>query len=453
MKVFVNIILILLISFSLYVMPLNLDLFNLDADNILGGDDKLEELSPEDRLMKADFVFTAPQKDTLKYSPEFYTLRIDSTEDFKDGFEDYLKIDLKFIDKNAKIKTFDESNLKYKTEISGKTMTLSLPISPSDLGLRYSNYRISIKCGIGKSEHVDELNVFYEKSNINLQENEGKNADASLIPIFYSDIRSEYQVPVFRQYISKSNVFANVFYSAEEKTSTFSSVGLKPWNIDLSFRPRVWYSNGSLEIKLANSNIKAIRDQKDAKSVFENIASSFGISNLGYVINELDYILIEQAKQEVFGVSLDSPFKVDKSPAVYLPMFYSADSYYWVPFKFELSENVGGDVKNIVNAYMGMGRYMDDDRFISLIPDLKFLESVTLMGGVLRLELSPESKTFFESNTTYLNMLIEGLSLSVSSIENIDALELWLNGKPLDVIGGVNLGKQILPPKAFNIVK
>lgn len=444
MKYILNLIFILLIAVSLYVLPINTSLFDINISNVL--EDKPDKTDDSNGV--TSYAFTKlPSKN--KY---IYSLRIDSTGLINDSVIENIKCDFEFIDLNGEIKKFDEKSVDFKTEKTDKSITFDFDLSNTSLNLLYTNYEVKLKISYKENIYEDTLKFLYVKEDIKLQDNKNIKETIQLIPIYYSDKKNKYNIPIYRTYIDKSNKFSNVLYTAAENSNDIKNGILNEFPMDLSYRPRMWFNNGELSVHFSESNINKIKDKNLAKMTIEGIVNSMAEAPLDYVVSELNFVINWAEKQEIAGFPIDKPFKVNKSPAVYLPLFYKQDSYYWVPIKFELSEKLSEDVKIIFTAYTGQGGYINDGRFISLMPNKEFVKNVTLMDKTLRLELNKEFEEFYKENLIYAQMILEGLSLSLTSIENIESFELWVDGAKLKSLGGYNFNSPITRPNYFNII-
>lgn len=448
MKIIVNIIFILLLSISLFIFPLNLNLLNFDS---LKTPEQTEKEAPADTN---HYIFsTVTDISKLMISPTQLEINLDSDSAFLAEDGEKLKFTLDLTATNGENKTFTEEDLEPEIDIKDKKMTVKIDLSRTKLNLRFTGYKAYLDLVYNNKEEKLSFDLFYAKDNIELQKKE-PSANEVYTPIYYYDVKHAFRVPVFRPYIDKSHQFANIIYSAIEKEDKLAAYGLEAWKLNLDeSRPRVWYNDGVITIDFVQSNVSKIKDKDLSKRSLENLSYSLAYGNTGYLINSVAYNIVDKEEQSVAGHALTQGFEIKKNPKVYVPLFYNKSQYFWAMIDFESTHTLNEDIRIILDAYAGSHAKMGDDRLISLLPPKPFMNKFNLMDKTLYIDLKPEQLKFFETNKAYAQLLIEGLVLSLSSLEEVDDVEFSVSGKDLTSLGGVPLTKKMQPQAVINILE
>lgn len=447
MKIIVNIIFILLLSISLFIFPLNLNLLNFESLK------QAEETKDQVLADSNHYVFSSiTDTKQLLISPEVLEFSIDSDKAFEANVEDKFEFTLELTATNGEKLKFTEKNLKPELVTDDKKLSIKLPLSQDKLNLRYTGYKANLDLVYSKLSQNLYFDLFYAKDKIELQKRDKAEEDI-YTPIYYYDLKSRFRVALMRPYIDKSHQFANVIYSAIEKEDKLAAYGLEAWNLNLDeSRPRVWYNDGLITIDFARSNVSKIKDKDHARRSLENLSYSLAYANTGYLINEVAYTLVDSEEQAVAGHPLNKSFQIKKNPKIYLPYFYNQSQYFWAIIDFESTHTLNEDIRIIMDAYAGSHAKLGDNRLISLLPPIPFMNKVNLMDKTLYLDIKPDALKFFETNKTYSSLLIEGLLLSLSSLEEVDYVNFSVGDKDLSSLGGQPLTKKMQPYTFINVL-
>ncbi len=445
MRAFINIIILILLSLSLYVIPLNTNAFDFETANIL--DDEAES-----NISKYECIFTKITDDNFLYNPKTYELKIDSNIDFPQDLNKKLTYVLEFTDFNDNKTTFKEDDLGqiiYDKESKGFNIKLDLLKARKKLAC--STYSVNLKINCFNDIFEDNFKVFFEKDKISLQDNTSPNF-GNLQELYYSDKSMTYSIPVYRDKVYFSNVFVDVLYSLNNKPEELEKAGLLNPKLDLYYIPNMWFQNGKLKCGFYESNIAKIKNKKQAEILIKNLIDSYGKLPTYNIVNEFEVFINGSDKKDIAGYSIKESFKVNRSPKVYLPIFLSNNKYFWVPVDIEIGEKIEDDVLKMFEIYKSSPEYMKDSKFISLFPNLKVYKKITIVDDKLVVDLSDEMYEFLNRNTDYLMMIKESLALSFSSIDGIKGYELWYENNLVEEINDVELGANILAPSSFNML-
>ncbi len=449
MRTLINIIILILLSLSLYVIPLNTQVFDFEGES-----STKEDGSETADTVKYECIFTKNNDDKFLLNPKSYELKVDSSLTLPENLEERVQFDIQFEDSKGKIIKLDKKDFEdIIVDKNPKNFTLKLKFSDVMDKLNYSNYKVTLSLDCLDNEFEDEFEAFLQKEDITLQNN-ALDLYAYLEPCFYSDKSLKYSIPVYREKVNVSNVFSNLMFALASKPEEVEKAGLEPFRIDMdTYIPRVWYQNGGLTCKFYEENFINIKNEAQAESTFRNLLNSFAIFSSKYIINELDIQLLNSEKNEIAGFKIDKVLKVNRSPKLYLPIFLNDNDkkkYFWLPFDFEEGENLKSDIVHMLEIFKTAPEYTKENKLIALIPNIKVYKDINLVEDKLIIELSEEMYEYLNGNAVYTTMIKEAFSLSFSSIDGIKSYELWYENKLVEEIGGVKFGESILAPNSFN---
>ncbi len=447
MKAFKNLIFLIILSISLYVLPLNTEVFDFSSSEILDSDEKVKKSD----VFESDCIFSRDESKSYLNSPKSYEFKFVSNHDLPSDFKDELDFSFEFLDSNESKVIFNKKDLKFDISSSENEMNVNIDMSDLLSKLDYTTYSAKLEISCYDRKFEDKFVLFNAKENIKLQDNLSE-SNRELGALYYNDKDLKYSIPIYREIVFKRNKFTSVLYSIAHDSDKIKEAVLSPCPVgeDSIVNPYVWYSKGKLRWILSEGNIKNIENEKEAELFIENIINSFKSNPQNYIINDMVFEIIGGVKKDIAGFSIENSFKVDRNAAIYLPMFYNEDSYYWVPFDFEISEDISSDLNNIFEYYTISKEKTEDKRFVSLLPRIKYYERITFVDKKLQIEISDEMLEFLESNQNYAEMLKESLAISLATIDGVDKYEFSHDDRLLENIGEVEFGANIKPPQYFN---
>lgn len=449
MKSIINIIILILLSLSLYIIPLNTTAFDFRLGNVLHPEEEAEVMKD-----KYESIFTVIDDQSFYYNPQTYKIKVDTNLKLPETLSEQVSVALSFQDFNKDEFIFENKDFtKLIANQTENSFEVHMDLQKISEKLNRSSYSVNVKLNCLGSKFEDEFKVFFEKSDIVLQNNEGGNAQ-NLIPCFYSDKELKYSVPIYRDYVQSSNLFSNVIYSLAKDSQSIEKAGLKPLPLDVSFRTNMWFQNGRLRCGLYTDSLQSIQSKEEAEALVKNLSNSFAALPSNYIIHELELYMNDGAKQDIAGYSIAQAFPIERTTKVYLPYFVDSKAkeatYFWVPFDLERGEKIEDDVVEILDLYRRAPEYAKDAKFISLLPDIEPYKNISFVDEKLIIDLSDEMYEFLGSNKAYASMVKEGFALSFSSIHSLKGYELWHDNELIDEINGVSFGSHIEAPGTYN---
>ncbi len=448
MRAFINIIILILLSLSLYVIPLNTNAFDFDTSNIIDDESSINN-------SKYNCIFTKVTEGDFLYNPKTYQVKIDSNVDLPSDLNKKVNYTIEFVDYNKNKTTFKDNDLgEVIFDQEAQTFNFIVDLTKAKEKLAYATYVVNIRLNCFDDFYEDSFKLFFEKDKIVLQNNTAQQQN-NLQALYYSDKSLNYSIPVYRPKLVFANIFADLIYSLNNKPEEIKKLGLLAPELDLYYIPNMWFQNGKLRCGFYQSNLKNIKNQKQAELFIKNLNNSFRELPSYYIINELEFYLLDSDKKEISGYSIDKPFKIDRNSKVYLPIFLqemAKDKYLWLDVDIETGEKIEDDVLKMFEAYKASPVYMKDKQFVALIPNIEVHKKITIVDDKLIIDLSDEMYEFLNNNSDYAAMLKEGLALSFSSIDGIKGYELWYENSLIEEINDLAFGANITAPQAYNTI-
>ncbi len=447
MRAIINIVIIILLSLSLYIIPLSTNTFDFSMAD--------DENNKKSESVKYDCVFNKVTEGKFLYNPKKYELSVDFTKNIPENMEENILCELEFFDYNQEKIVYKNSDLgEFISDKKSEHFTVSIDFDALKKKLMYSTYDVHLKISCLNNDYEDDFKVFFEKENIQLQAN-NEPVPAYLHPYYYSDKSLNYSIPIYRQNIQVANSFANVMYSMNNKPEEIEKIGLKPFLINMDYRPNMWFHNGSLSCGFSENNIKDIKTKAEAESLITNLLNSYEELSGAYIINEVEFYIKGSEKKDIHGFSIVDSFKIDRMPKVYLPIFVNdmdgkTGTYYWLPTKIETDGNIESQVLSMLEIYKNSPEYMSSPKFISLIPNVEVYKNISLVDDNLIIEITDEMYEFLEKNKDYAEMIKEGFALSFSSLYTLKSYEIWHDDELIQEVNGVEFGERIKAPLSFN---
>lgn len=456
MKVFVNLFLVFLIAVSLYVIPVNSSVLDLNFDNIFNNSsDEIEQDEKDD----SKYLLSIDDKKNFIVNLNKIKVNIDGEHVFRQEqvqklLDDDLRFTLKFASKNHISKTFTEKDTKFEFSVDEKRLVIEIDIQKDDLKLLFSNYLIDLDFNFKNENLKANFNTIYIKPNIKSQNLHLETEENyNLRPFYYNDKKQLYSIPIYRDFVFNRNDFATIFQTiSDDMDGVLSIYGLVASGFDASRRPWFWYGSGRLVATLFDSSIAKITKKSDAIASINNYINSLSGGATIQKVSEIQFVINASEKKDIAGLDISGKFGVKKIESFYMPMFYNESEYLLVPFKYELKETIEEELREIISHYKSPFSKGADERFITLIPDIKFLEKVNVVSKNLKLSLSKEAIEFYNQHPEYAAALLDALSMSLTQISGVDEFEIWHGDKKLSKLANINIEKAIKKPKAFNKV-
>ncbi len=452
MKTVRNLIYLIVLSVSLYVLPLNTDIFDFSASNIF---DENEEKQVKN--LQYECIFPEDNSKSFLLPLDIYEVKLASNEDFPENVGEKFNYYFEFYDSNNKKTLLEKSDIDADITVDGDEVNISIDLSKIAPKINYSAYTVKFILSCCENKFEDSFEFFNKKDGIALQNNNSEE-DIDLKPFYYSDEEYRYSIPVYRKYINKYNAFASVMYSLSNESEKIESAKLIPFQIDVvtTRRPFMWYQNGKLSCSLTKQNLAILEEQKSKKAAektVENLLNSYEGNTNPYIVNEVELYLEDGSKKDIAGYSIAKPFLIERSAKVYLPMLYQKNKYYWVPVEFEQSDNIAEDVDFIFTLLKNCAIDYNDDRLISLLPKIKTHNSISFVDGKLIIDITGEMYAFLNNNQDYASMIKETLAISLSTLDGFDSYELWYDNNLVDEVNDVEFGANITAPSFFNRIE
>lgn len=443
MKFIKNIFLIIIIAFSLSIIPINAKLLNYDLSDLISQ----EEIPEEQEKIKEEIkpIYTIESKTQTITQPEIeFTISTNQEDPIESiinsfDFTIYNNSDIKL---SKKIK-----DLNYLTEIStNRSLSIykvSLDLTSLKLPNGYYNITIQPTSDFKKTLKYDYTllkNKTYIGSNNQLPENK------LYAKIYLPDRDFLRLVPINRPIENTEALIRatinQLLIPAKEKYGLNTTVAAPR-------TPNIFISQGVATLDLNPSEIEEF-DQGSAAATF---ALNSLIKTMSHfkIVDEIKFNVVNPQKEAYFhGTDLSEPFKVSGLPKAFVGLESATEYMYLYPLEIS-EEKLTGKINTLFNTLQTATHETEATKnlFPTLPSEVKLL-NYRFNGRNLELDLSEDFLTAFNDKPEYQKLMYDSLLYSFTSIEGIETLSILVKGKKITTEVYPNISEPTKPNKYIN---
>ncbi len=435
MKQLITLIIITLLIVTTFVIPVDSSVFSLNMANIFAPEVEDTVLPPNKFALSK-----------LNAGDNLFCFAIDSTRSLTDEERKQLTFQATLTDYSGSSRDLTLDDFEYDIAVDAQRTTYTI----KDLKTITPYRSDDIRATVSLKDTTIELSAYLFSPASGLKAN-GKTADdvtAELVPIFYSSLEQQLNYPVYTKPAAGSNDFRRML----------SSISHTPNYYGLAERARfpaisyVWYSAGVLDLKLITSQITEFSDPAIAQYALDDLLKTFRYTMGNYVVNKISLSVDGQKTSTAFGgIDISQDFSVTRDPVVYLPLIQNEQTT-WLPQAIEASESVDQMCRQIVAIYKRSATLPNQKSCPPLLAKDVELEDVQVVGNTLKLTFNGAFKQRAkQGGSQYCAALLEGLTLSTTSLPFIENIELYVGTNKLTTIGDCKIDNPISPPTYFNV--
>lgn len=255
----------------------------------------------------------------------------------------------------------------------------------------------------------------------------------------------EYVIPLTRTINYPSNRSRTLYKALHQGPN--HDLGLLKTESVIPYASKIYVSNGLASVYIYSPEQEGYEDKFD--KVVESITNS--LCSLDFIDRVNFYI---DNRQESFGgVDLTQTFEPTTQDNVYLG--YSHDSNYMmlIPIHLaDLSDQSDDQVTLIWDVLTGHNQsYRPSKGIFASIPSDVALNSYTLVDGVLILDVNEAFKDAYNGENEYINLMMDSILYSFTSLDNVDSVEITVDGQVLTEFNGYNLSIPNMANKYINL--
>lgn len=447
MKRLMNLLMLVILIYTVSVMPINTVVFGIDFSRILAPVES-DDNTPQDAGLKT--AFTGVNPGDLRIAPVNYTVHLDTSKTMApDALKELLQVQLTLTDTLGHKTSWTEEDLSYEITPQENRYTIHLNIAQSSLGTAFDEYSAQLKLQIQSEEYTDQFSILYTPESISPNGMSASDIDLTLAPYFFTDNSEQHSIPIFTPTLPGNNPYRrmiNTLNQAPKATFLAQTPAFPPVRY-------IWYSAGLLELRLNSADLSAFSTRESAEVAMENLLNTARLFSRETVINKVRITVDGGQTSQAFGtLALDREFIVERSPITYIPLLTDS-GLIWLPKSVQNSEDLTSTARLLLTGLKAPHTLINDSRALAIMPSEIELLQATLVNNTLRLSFNDALTTTYGDRPELIATMLEGLSLSMSTIPDVNSLELYIGDSRVTAIGSVGIPEHLKRPDYFNVLK
>lgn len=447
MKRLMNLLMLVILIYTVSVMPINTVVFGIDFSRVFAPEDPAVTDDSDDNL---EVAFTPVNAGTLRISPKAYQVHIDSSQPLTEAYlKNNLTRSLTLTDTLGHAATFSGDDLQMDVTVASERFTLNILIDQATLGTAFDNYKASLELKLGKETFKDSFPLLYTAENLAPNGISAKAAKSTLSPYFYTDNTGQLSIPVYVVTSQGNNPYRRMI-------NTLNQAPQAPYLSGLQGFPTVkyiWYSAGLLELRLNSSALAPYATPESAKAALANVVNTARYFSRDTVINKVRLKVDGGETSKAFGgLSLAQEHPIDRSPQTFIPLSTEV-GLIWLPKSVSVSDDITQTVRLLMAGLQQPHTLITDPRVSAVFPEAVTVKQATLVNNILRVTYSANLHSAFGDRPELIKAALEGLSLSLSTIPEVAGVELYADGSKVTHLGSVQLPQVLKRPDYFNVLK
>lgn len=446
MKRLMNLIMIIILIYTVSVMPINTVVFGIDFSRIFAPPEETASgVSPS-----VQYAFTPVSKAPLFINPQIYKVHLDTSKPLsKELLLQNLVADLSVTDALGTVKNFDKEALKLDVTQSGNRYTLSLDMTLDTLKLLHENYQFNLKIDMGSEKYEDKFDVLYASADVKPNGKSAKDIKSPLVPIYFADRTNTLSIPIYTPLLSGNNPYRRMIATLNKPPV---SPLLSP-AVGFPLVKNIWYSAGLLELRLNSLALSAYQSPSSAEIALANLLRTTATYQQDTLINKVRLTIDGAQQSKAFGgLNIAQEFAVERTPLAYIALVDGGQTL-WYPVPVTQEDNLTGTVSNLLTGLIQPKKLLQDNRVTAVMPSTISVKQATLVNQTLRITFNDAIQSAFGTNESLTRAALEGLLLSVSSLPDVNNIELYVGETKLQTIGNLPLGDTIKRPDYFNVLE
>ncbi len=435
MKKFVTLITYILLVITTFVSPINSSIFTLNMSNIV----ETEQADEPFVLQPTTIVLTE-----LQNPDDLFTFAIDSSKKLTDRDRAQLTFDATLTDYLNKTQVLTLEDFNFDIEDNNQRIIYHL----KSLKTQSDDYSNEIIATVSLLNDKLELSTYLYKAPNALKANGKTEADvsAALTPVYYNSSQG-IQYPVYTKLKDGKNSFRRIINTLSNRPNY---PGL-PETVQFPYIGYVWYSAGTLELKMTSAQLSAFGDQSVAQSALYCLLNTVKHFSGDLVVNKVSLLIDDANSSRAFGdLDITEPFSVTRNPQVFLPLIQDGQTT-WFPKDVVSGESVQDTVQQIVDAYQCPYGICERTDIAPLLAKTVEFQQANVVGNTLRLSFNEALAEYCKGHRDYSAALVEGLVLSATTLPDIDNIELYIDETKIAKLGDYTFANPIMPPQYFNV--
>jgi len=453
-RVIANLILIIIIAFTVSAVPINTELLNMNI-TFPESPEKEADVITQPEVVETEtplLLVYQEQKTDYLYNPLNIELKfigdrsIDQTA--VDAFIDELQLEIyqnTTFDQEQIVKRFDKSDLldHITNTINGDVLTISLDTSRSGLNLSKGHYNIKV---LSNSKLLStKLDLSYALSYTDTIEYKSPASAArggyKYLTLYFMDEDKNYLVPVSREVKQSGNLIRTTLNALKDGPLENSGLNMKS---PAPYIPAARFSTTTEMVKLETNsweNSEFTQTEDDTymmmHSLINTMTSIENVSSVKFSVNKKDNAPLN-------GFDLSKSYPQPDTPTVYLGLATATDRMYLIPAEVEATT-----AKETLQ-FLKYG-IVTEPNLYAPVPSNIDIVSESLTDGILTVNFSGNIQTAYPQNPAYAILMMDSLSHSFMSLSGVEALLYRTDSNDVGELFGYTLEEAFVPAKYLNV--
>lgn len=452
MRGLVNLLIVILIAYTLNAVPINTSLLSFD---LLKPWDKLThtEETTEDAVTPSFPVITLVQAKQERYNNPT-TLLVEFSSDAELTKEQFQQLKNSTNISITGAEGIQDASLS-AYELDNSSITSSLLNTSEDqkwfyqLSLDVSSNKTGLSIGL----YPLVITMFDQELDIDTSANyelvyapelayapaiNQANEDQFYTQVYYLNETKEFLIPVTKKLSSSSkfirNTIASLSYEPPNNERIFSQDSVFPK------MPRVYLSNGTLSCYLAGSEIKQFEEgSSESKLLSEAIVKT--LTAIPYIDNLAFYVNDRQQGNFINGLPLTRIYNEDYKVYAYVNYYDNIGTSYLVPKLVNGEQTTVEDIFDVLTrTHQKIGKY---GLLTASVPSTVSLLEVTSEDDTLKLEFSDNLASVYQSNEPLQALMMNSIVQSFTSLSSVNQVIITTKTMKDGSIGNVQLGTKL----------
>jgi hypothetical protein len=433
---------LVLISFSLSIMPLDVKSFEINFDNVFN---PIDVPIDNAELPSSFTIKTVTSADVIHFNSKSLLLKANALDNPPESWTPLLAGTLTITDSltETEIKKLSEPELLalFTLEISNNNLEVNLNMNIDALMLPNGAYTAKLDFLNPSLTQAFEYNLHVFKVLPYTSHREATVQNA--MKVYYADASSNFLIPVYKPMGSTDKMIRSSLNALLEVPVGY---GLK----EPPLAPRISradFTGGVTKCSLMTRDLSENMTNQETALAFLSIAKTLYEVKSSYVINQVEFILDGNSNTVYKDLDLSKPYISNKNANAYVP-YSTADKILLVPVEVS-SNDPNTIVTNIMKALQGSSLPKQLD---ILLPPKVLLLNSRIEGRTLVLNFNSHFKTLYYKQPALQIMLLDALSLSFSSMDNVDYISLQVEGNVFNGWEDAPIRNPLSPPPLFNLI-
>lgn len=456
MRLIINLFLIILIVFSLAIIPINYQLLDLDFPYF--GDS--QETTPDSEESIDYFDISTDAEGFLNDNSFEMIIRTTNEEELETLINSF---DVKLTTNTGKETTLSLEDIQKSSKLSKDQLSdfIGEEISEENnkpvYTIKYTFYLKNLEISsnfyettiVSSDQRITEPITFtfrYLKDNKYVGSSDTPPTNSLFAKVYYPDEEFLRLVPVHEILDDGTNFIRRsideLLTPADEQYGLATTVAAP--SVD-----NIYISNGTARMDLLSEDIEGFNQGSSA--------AQFALNSIINTISEFDIVndvkfFVDNSDQGDYfhGTDLTEAFEVNELPKAYVGLETSKNTMFLYPIDIQ-TEGLNDRVLSILSTLRtGTSNGTADQNLIPTLPDEVKVNNYVFDGTNIELYLSGEFLTVYEDSEDYKQMMYESLLYSLTSIEGINTVSILVEETPVDDYLGINISERQRPNRFIN---